>query len=131
MRTWLRETILPLMPEEVRDNIREVTKYSYSHEEQKGVASKDTIWIPSVREVFLADNDWVKNYDQEGVSYTSVFTDNKSRERSRDGESGATWWWLRSASRNISYYFISVTSIGASDSSDAISEGGVVVGFCF
>ena len=134
MRAWLRGTVLPFMPEEVRDNIREVTKYSYSYEEQKGVASKDTIWIPSVREIFPAGYDeWTdKRREKEGVSYTSVFTDNKSRERSRDGESGASWWWLRTASFGFSYYFGSVFSDGDINyAGDAYSEYGVVVGFCF
>ena len=134
MRAWLRGTVLPLMPEEVRDNIREVTKYSYSYEEQKGVTSKDTIWIPSVREVFPAGyDDWTdRRREKEGVSYTSVFTDDETRKRSRDGESGASWWWLRSASYNGSCIFDIVGSDG-----DyyyyfiAYYEGGVVIGFCF
>ena len=134
MRAWLRETVLPLMPEEVRNNIREVTKYSYSYEEHKGVVSKDTIWIPSVREVFPAGHSNWKDVcrEKEGVSYTSVLTDNKSRERSRDGESGASWWWLRSASSSYSNDFDYVSSDGGNFySSYAGSEGGVVVGFCF
>ena len=134
MRSWLRRAILPLMPTEVRNNICEVIKYSYSYEERKGVASKDTIWIPSVREVFPAGyDDWTdKRREQEGVSYTGVIKDDESRMRSRDGESGASWWWLRSASYITSYGFNGVTSDGdIGYSADAYDEGGVVVGFCF
>ena len=134
MRSWLRRAILPLMPTEVRNNICEVIKYSYSYEERKGVASKDTIWIPSVREVFPAGyDDWTdKRREQEGVSYTGVIKDDESRMRSRDGESGASWWWLRSASSDFSNHFTAVSSDG--DDSYGIyanREGGVVVGFCF
>ena len=131
MRAWLRGTVLPLMPEEVRDNIREVTKYSYSYEEQKGVASKDTIWIPSVREVFPAGyNDWTDECrEQEGVSYTGEIKDDESRMRSRDGESSAATWFLRSAGTNT--YFSSVLTDGSNFSNYASTEGGVAVGFCF
>ena len=134
LRAWLRGTVLPLMPEEVRTNIREVTKYSYSYKEQKGVASKDTIWIPSVREVFPAGhNDWTdKGREKEGVSYADVFSNNEVRKRSREGESGASWWWLRSASYYYSHDFNYVYSDGDYYYDYfADFEGGVVVGFCF
>ena len=130
MRAWLRETVLPLMPKEVRNNIREVTKYSYFNDEQKVETSKDTIWIPSLREVELADQyEWVNDfYEKEGVAYTSVFMDDESRMRSRDGESGASqWWWLRSVAYSSAFMAVD----GYVDEADAGYEGGVVVGFCF
>lgn len=132
MRAWLRETVLPLMPEEVRNGIREVTKYSYSYEEQKGVITTDTIWIPSAREVFLADDpDWVNNYrEKEGAAYTEVFKDDDSRVRSRAGASGTSRWWLRSASLSSVYLFLDVISDGSHYRYDAIGERGVLVGFC-
>ena len=134
LRAWLRGTVLPLMPEEVRSNIREVTKYSYSFEDQQGVASKDTIWIPSVREVFPAGhNFWTdRGREKEGVSYADVFSNNEVRKRSREGESGASWWWLRSASDVDSNSFDNVDSDGDGYYDDyAYREDGVVVGFCF
>ena len=132
MRAWLRETVLPLMPEDVRKNIREVTKYSFSYEEQKGAASRDTIWIPSVREVFPGGYaDYTDNRrEKEGVSYTGVFTDDEARKRSRDSESGAARWWLRSASHDFSHAFCDVNSDGDSDSVRAYRERSVVIGFC-
>jgi hypothetical protein len=63
------------------------------------------------------------------VSYTGVFTDDETRKRSRDGESRASWWWLRSA--DGSKYFRSVSSDGSGDYYYANPGGGVVVGFCF
>ena len=133
MRTWLRETVLPLMPEEVRNNIQEVTKYSYSRDEYKDVTSKDSIWIPSAREVYFSDQrDMVeKHYETAGASYTRVFENNESRIRSRDGEYGASWWWLRSAYNLSSDGFSSVTIDGNAIRHSAASECGVVVGFCF
>ena len=132
LRAWLRETVLPLMPEDVRKNIREVTKYSFSYEEQKGAASRDTIWIPSVREVFPGGYaDYTDNRrEKEGVSYTGVFTDDEARKRSRDSESGAARWWLRSASHDFSHAFCDVNSDGDSDSVRAYRERSVVIGFC-
>ena len=130
MRAWLRENVLPLMPEEVRRGIREVTKYSYSYEVKKDIKTEDRIWIPSEREVFLGDHD--KNWlnDQTGVAYTEVFNSNESRVRSRAGASGASWWWLRSAYYIGAIFFKDVSSDGSYYTNTASREGGVVVGFC-
>ncbi|MDO5132799.1 MAG: protein kinase [Eubacteriales bacterium] len=134
MRIWLRETVLPLMPEEVRNNVREVTKYSYSMDEYKEVISKDTIWIPSAREVYFSDQrDMVeKYYETAGVSYTRVFGNNESRIRSREREHGPNSWWLRSAYviNSVSGCFSSVAIGGNSIRHPAPSECGVVIGFC-
>ena len=131
MRSWLRSEIFPLMPEEVPNSIREVKKYSYSLEEGKAVRSDDTIWIPSVREVFPADyEEWVEEYyEKEGVAYTEIFKDNESRIRSRADASGASWWWLRSADFFSFDLFLDV-SCGGIFYYDASREGGVLIGFC-
>ncbi len=120
MRSWLRESILPLFPENVRSNIKEVTKYSYGYD----YSSKDTIWIPSEREVFGTDI-----REDRGPKYSLAFSDNKSRIRYQYRTSNASWWWLRSA-REASC-FTSVGSNGSNSSRTAAAEGGVVIGFCF
>lgn len=128
MRAWLRETILPLMPAEVRRGIREVKKYTYSYEEEKGVITTDAIWIPSEREVFLADRgeEWVN--EKEGAAYTEVFKDDDSRIRRSAGTSGAWWWWLRTAYDSCSFKDVVIDGSYCFDSADY--EGGVAVGFC-
>ena len=136
MRSWLRKEILPLMPEEVRNNIRDVKKYSYSfkgYKNGKADETTDTIWIPSVREIFLADrSEWVnKYYEKEGAAYTEVFKGYMSRIKAHAGASGASWWWLRSANYYFVYFFNGVNSDGSIDYDiNADLTGGVAVGFC-
>ena len=116
----------------MRSGIKEVTKYSYSYEEQKGVTTTDTIWIPSVGEVFLGDNpDWVnKHKEKEGAAYKEVFKDDDSRVRSRAGTSDASRWWLRSAHNSYEDIFGSVYRGGSYYGYYAYYERGVLIGFC-
>lgn len=129
MRAWLRKTILPLMPEKVQNGIREVTKYSYWYNTRTGVASTDTIWIPSGGEVFYADlSKWFAKGD--GVHYVDVFFNDETRIRRRDGETGISWWWLRSEFSNQPNQYDSVKEDGSYINTSADSEGGVLIGFC-
>ena len=130
MRSWLRNSVLPVIPENVRSNIKEVTKYSYSYSDGGTISSKDTIWIPSLREVF-GGSEGKHSLEDRGPEYSAVFPDDESRMRRKTEASDATWWWLRSASIIISSYFDLVSSDGDyAYSNFAIREGGVVVGFC-
>ena len=96
MRAWLRDSILPLFPETVRSNIREVKKYSYSYSDKGTISSSDTIWIPSRREMFGADN----AFEDEGPEYLTAFPDDASRQKQHIGVSEPSRWWFRSASNN-------------------------------
>ena len=128
LRAWLRESILLLFPETVRSNIREVKKYSYSYSDNGTISSSDTIWIPSGREMFGADN----AYEDEGPEYLTAFPDDASRQKQHIGVSEPSRWRLRSASYTIDTNFTLVTINGSSwSTTSARSEGGVVVGFCF
>ncbi len=130
MRAWLRDSILPLFPETVRSNIREVKKYSYSYSDNGTISSSDTIWIPSGREMFGADN----AFEDEGPEYLTAFPDDASRQKQRIGVSVPSWWWLRSASGNggLDDGFNNVRYDGSYGFNFiAYDDGGVVVGFCF
>ena len=128
MRAWLRDSILPLFPETVRSNIREVKKYSYSYSDKGTISSSDTIWIPSRREMFGADN----AYEDEGPEYLTAFPDDASRQKQHIGVSEPSRWWLRSASNYNDYFFNNVYNDGSNwNNNNANNENGVVVGFCF
>ena len=130
MRAWLRDSILPLFPETVRSNIREVKKYSYSYSDNGTISSSDTIWIPSGREMFGADN----AYEDEGPEYLTAFPDDASRQKQHIGVSEPSRWWLRSASNYSDYFFSNVYSDGSlwyDFTARANYDNGVVVGFCF
>ncbi|MDO4735301.1 MAG: DUF6273 domain-containing protein, partial [Lachnospiraceae bacterium] len=68
VRVWLQDSILPLFPEIVRSNVKEVTKYSYSCEDNGTVSSADKIWLPSAREIFGAEC----GYEDKGPEYGTV-----------------------------------------------------------
>ena len=126
MRSYLKETIKPLIPANVRNAIKEVTKYSriYNASETavNNVTSTEDVWIPSAREVNFS------GYETSGPSYTTAFPDNASRIKKKVGSGSAAWWWLRYAdSRNG---FRGVNSDGSSSDNDAYNSGGVALGFC-
>ena len=127
LRTYLRETIMPLIPETVRNAIKPVTKYSNiyntSGNAENNVASTETVWIPSVREV-----GWTYR-ETSGPVYSLAFTDNASRVKKNVSTGSAAWWWLRSASNNSFAYYVNY------DGSNYYyrvytTSGGVVLGFC-
>ena len=125
MCVWLQDSILPLFPDTVRSNIKEVKKYSYSYSDKGTISSSDKIWIPSRREVFGEDN----SYEDSGPEYLTAFSDAASRIKRRAGE--PYWWWLRSASINYDYKFGIVANDGSSRGSNgAYNRDGVAVGFC-
>ncbi|MBR3165640.1 MAG: hypothetical protein IKF16_05670, partial [Lachnospiraceae bacterium] len=129
MRTWLRESILPLLPDNVGSNIKEVTKYSYSRSDEGTISSNDSIWIPSAREVFEIDD--LRNgeyHEGSGADYSSAFSDDEYRVKIMAGTSDASQWWLRSAYYGSS--FDDVSWNGSSGYANANYEGGVAIGFC-
>lgn len=125
IRTYMRETIKPLIPANVRSAIKEVTKYSYGYNTSSSgvsnMATTDDVWIPSYKEVF-------GNYSSESNApyYDSAFPDNASRIRNFNGSAAA--WWLRSA--YDSSYVSNVLSSGNSNYIGVSGERGVVLGFC-
>lgn len=126
MRTYLTETIKPLIPEEVRNAIVPVTKYSRNYNTAgssvNNVATTDDVWIPSYREIFGGTS-----YETQGVIYSEKFTDATSRIKQKVGGSAA-YWWLRSA--NSASDFRRVSSSGGNSNISANNSSGVAFGFC-
>ena len=135
MRAWLQDSILPLFPDAVRSNIKEVKKYSYSRSDRGTISSTDKIWIPSLREV--RDTEELRetygvDAEDAGPEYLEAFSDD-SIKRQRDDK--LCYWWLRSASQysdskflRIAYDYFPLRVYWNAVS--AIIEHGVVVGFC-
>lgn len=130
IRTYLYETILPLIPEDVYNMIRLVTKYSNirgtSNNTINNVATEDSIWIPSKREVGYIGS----NYSAEtlGVTYTDAFSSANDRKKYIGNE--AVSWWLRTSSGNGS-----VATVGSGGNSDGGSwvdnkTTRIAFGFC-
>ena len=126
MRSWLKNTVKPLIPETVRTAIKPVKKYTriynVSETSVNNVLTTDDVWIPSRQEVFGSFSD-----ESSGVYYSSAFPDNASRIKSQVG-TRANWWWLRSA--YFKNYFGRVGVSGSYDGNLVNIAGGVALGFC-
>ena len=120
MRTWINDTLVPLIDSEVKAQAVEVTKVykDYTNGDQ---TSNDTFWIPSYREVFGGTS-----YEKTGVVYSGWLTRASRRIRKRSGSAGG--WWLRSALSAT--YFCYVYSSGSNSNDAASITYGVVLGFC-
>lgn len=127
MRTYLKETVKPLIPENVRDAIVNVTKYSNifiaAGTRVVNVESTDDVWIPSNQEVFGGTS-----YETLGHVYSDVFVDTDSRKKFKVGASSADHWRLRSASGTT--YFRCVSIDGSGYDYGANNARGVALGFC-
>lgn len=127
MRSWLKSTIKPLIPSEVRSRIVEVSKatYIYNSDETttKNAITTDDVWIPSYREIFGGTS-----IESEGIYYSVVFNSAEMRKKMKVNGSSALFWWLRSASSTTNVR--NVANNGNINSTDARYTQSVVLCFC-
>ena len=124
MKTYLNDTILPLIPEVVRTHIKPVTKTSYDKTSGGDLTSTEKLWIPSAREIFGGTS-----YEQSGPVYNLIYKDSTSRKKAVFGSSSFTNWWLRSANSGSDTGFRSVGSNGYVGGNGASGSIGVCLGF--
>ena len=107
MRTYLKETIKPLIPSEVRNNIVEVTKvskaYKASDETDYQQVTSDDLWIPSYKEIRGYQFPSETSYESTGAAY-SRFINSGSRIKKTSGSTQV--WWTRSANNAAKFAFI-------------------------
>ena len=125
MRTYLKNTIKPLIPAEVRNAIVEVTKIQSTVTDgtmvKDGQTTTEDVWIPSIHEIF-----GTTTYETTGPVYTTVYNSTSARIKYRSGS--ASYWWTRSA--NSTTYWCRVNTTGRDSNYDANSTRGVALGFC-
>ena len=96
MKTYINETVYPLIPATVRSNIKAVKKYTRIYNAQNqavnNVVTSELAWIPSSREIFGSSG-----WETMGPVYTVVYPDAASRIKMKAGATSASHWWLRSA----------------------------------
>lgn len=121
MRTYLKETVKPLIPEAVRSAIKDVTKTQTSYNSagsRETQTTTDDVWLPSKDEMFGASS-----------LYFGMFQDtNELRIKKKGGATSADYWWLRSAS--YTHYFTGVNTSGVNSDNYAYRTSGVALGFC-
>lgn len=125
MRTYLKNTIKPLIPAEVRNAIVEVTKISSTVTNgtmiKDGQTTTDDVWIPSAHEVGSSNN-----CESTGSVYTTKFNSTTNRIKKLNGS--AIDWWTRSAySKTV---FRVVNASGSDNGVVPINMRGVCLGFC-
>lgn len=120
MRTYLKETIKPLIPDVVRSQIITVTKIQDDRDliELKTYkqTTQDDIWIPDCYEIYNSS-----------CKYAELFNNNAGRIKISTKTNRAEKWWLRSV-LNVGLY--SVSPYGYSLRSDPDMPLGIAVGFC-
>jgi hypothetical protein len=125
MRSYLKNTIKPLIPENVRNAIKNVTKYSNyfdsSGTKVMDAVTEDDVWLPSSREI----NGTLTETD--GATYYDVYSaDNSSRIKTQEGTAYA--WRLRTAA-NASNFGV-ITTTGGTGRYDASVDLNIPLGFC-
>ena len=124
MKTYLNDTILPLIPEVIHQHIKPVTKTSYDKTSGGDVTSTEKLWIPSAREIIGGTS-----YEQSGPVYNLIYKDATSRKKAVVGSSSFTSWWLRSAYSSDDTRFRYVYADGNASVSSASNSNGVCLGF--
>ena len=132
MRSYLLNTIQPLVPSTIAARLQTVKKYSsVSNNGQlivDGQITYDKLWIPGVREVFI--NNDSKYHETQGPAYAPVFTDSTRLIKKRLESDSSTYWGLRSCSV-ISPYFEGINNSGnLYNLNPTANNTGVCLGFC-
>ena len=127
MRSYLKETVLPLIPDVVRNRIVEVKKYSRSYNTSgtlvDNVETSDDVWIPSYGEIFSNTD-----FEAQGPIYNTVFNSDDMRVKIKAGGSKTGSWWMRTVFDTTNFWYV-----GNSGSYGYILTQyslGVALGFC-
>lgn len=125
MRTYLKNTIKPLIPETVRNAIVPVTKIQMTvingARVKDGQTSTEDVWIPSYHEISPTST----SSESVGATYT-IFPEKADRIKNRSGY--ADEWWLRSAYTSTAWYRI--TASGATGQPAPNTLNYIALGFC-
>lgn len=121
MRTYLQETIKPLIPSEVLAGIKTVTKSQTAYDTSGSSytqTTEDDVWIPSYPELFGSSS-----------TYYDLFQNTSAnRIKYKVAATSASYWWLRTASYTSGFYAVGTS--GSGSYYYASNSNGVCLGFC-
>ncbi len=128
LRSYLQNTVLPLIPSDVRSRIVSVKKYSKSYNASGTIVNNeltnDSIWVPSCREINIAA-------ESSGPNYSSVFTGNSARIKYSYGTTTAVKYYQRTVSFANTSDFSAIATTGVTNNLAANSTSGYFpFGFC-
>lgn len=124
MRDYLRNTVKPLIPSEVRNAILEVTKTQPSYKttgNYEPQTTTDDVWIPSHDELLQSKTNG-------GLYYDLFQNTNANRVKHMYNTSTVINWWLRSGAASTAFYI--VYGSGSINTNGAYAAYGVALGFC-
>lgn len=128
MRSYLKETIKPLIPEGVRNAIVPVTKYTKIYDASgsavNDVTTTDDVWIPSASEIKLI------TAEDQGPIYSDRFSTNSKRKKKYVGGSSYTDWWTRTARTTEAFHHVGNDGRYGTSAHSANYLDGVALGFC-
>lgn len=127
MRKYLKETIKPLIPEEVRNAIKEVNKYTKMLDSSGSTSDYthktiDDVWIPHVKEITG------NNTDNKNFHYNVLFPNETSRIRYVSGTTTSGDYWLREPATEKRFYEISSQGYETNETSNSVD--GILLCFC-
>ena len=120
MRVYLKETIKLLIPEVVRNSIKEVTKTQTAYDTNNyefSQTSVEDVWVPDETEMFGSSS-----------LYKTMFPDDDSRIKTVVNSTSKRAWWLRSTESNNK--FAQVSTFGRLSSSGVEYPCGIAICFC-
>lgn len=122
LRSYLKETINPLIPESVRNNIIAVKKENLNVDIFNTLSStptiiSDTLWLPALSEL----ND----------KYNNLFPDVTKRRKSKIGNTVFEKWWSREVRYKNSNVMQFSTDGGSYPTQNVKEQAYIVLGFCF
>lgn len=124
IRTWLNDTLYPIIPLNIKNRIQPVIKY-YSIGPSNPPAQNsiiDKVWIPSDREIRGS-----AYYEKNGPKYIRIYKDNSARQKHIVSNSYNSRWWIRSNEFNTN---LSVAQTGAVSTISPNNYLSIVLGFC-
>ena len=143
MRSYLNNTIEPLIPSSIRNRLQRINKYStiitVNQETVKDVLTIDKLFIPSDRELVASidnrDSDITSVRETIGVNYIDNFIKYLSEadaisKRTKPGDSSGISYFLRTAYFRTMFVKISENGRPTRYDAKADSEYGVRLGFC-
>lgn len=128
MRTYLKNTIKPLIPETVRNAIVNVTKIQSTVTDgamvKDGQTTTDDVWIPSLHELNVDST-----YETTGAVYNLKFTNNNTRKKVSSTYPTIRSYWSRSVKARSDWMYINSDGY-RSYATPQTTVYGVSLGFC-
>lgn len=146
LRSYLQNTVYPLIPSAVRARIKSVKKYTQGHTDastnDKNMVTYDSVWSPSFREIIGQANNTQR--ESSGVVYYPYIDNNTStpagsvnaqtwRTKKKWNGSSAIQWWIRTCDSGTATQALAPNNLGSFTGGYVKyvqNSYGVCVGFC-